>query len=320
MATEPEDKEQPIVTFSDPQKEYSVDQVTQRSENEVQGAVESFDIYSTHATNEPEEHNQTSSPQDNFTISTNGDLTSPPSADKNLEFSEVIWQKVGANPVNAVPKTPNQNHSMHEREPDVLQASNIDVVRSSNHRHYQPMPDANLEPVDYMPPTQVQPEGTEEPSADPEEIDRSKHLLDTNPDDEDLINMDMTMTTEGTTLEYDSRNHTTAQEVLSGPSTFLPGVEHNGTLEDNVGNVTEAPETDEDLGFSYTTQFTSVSTTSNADRLEGSGEDFIIEKTDHLVTEHESETHEASTSETVTESFSTTYLTNTSLGKCNKIC
>lgn len=328
MATEPEDKEQHIVTLSDPQEEYSVDQVTQQSENEVQGAVESFHIHSTHATNEPEEHNHTSSPQDDITASTNGDLTSPPSTDKNLESTEVIWQKVDANPVNAVPETytdPNQNHSMHEREPDVLQASNIDVVKSSNHRHYQPMPDTNLEPgepVDYIPPTDVQPEGTEEPSAEPEEIDGSKHfqpMPDTNLDDEDkdLINREITMPTEGTTLEYDTSDHTTAQEVLSGPSTFLPGVEHNGTLEDNVGNVTEAPETDEDLGFSYTTQSTSISTTSNADRLEGSGEDFILmitEEADHLVTKHESETHEASTSETVTESFSSTYLNITTLG------
>lgn len=323
MATEPEDKEH-ILTLADPQEEYSVDQVTQHSENEVQGAVESFYIHSTHATKEPEEHNHTSSPQDDITDSTNRDLTSPPSTDRNLESVEVIWQKVDANPVNAVPET-YTDHSMPEREPDVQQASNVDVVKSDNHRHYQPMPDTSLdleEPVEYITPTQVQPERTEKSFFEPEHFQPMPTNLDDD-DDDDHRNRELTMTTEGTTLEYGTSGHTTAQEVPSGPSTFPSWLEHNGTLEENVGNVTEAPETDEDLGFSYTTQSTSVSTTGDADRLEGSGEEFILpftEQADPLVTLNESETHGASTDQTVTESFSSTYLNNTSLSKYNKFC
>ncbi|XP_057196591.1 brevican core protein isoform X3 [Triplophysa rosa] len=266
MATEPEDKEQHIVTLADPQEEYSVDQVTQHSENEVQGAVESFNIHSTHATKEPEEHNHTLRPQDDFSDSTNGDLTSPPSTDRNLESLEVIWQKVDANPINAVPET-YMDHS-------------------------------------------IIPEGTEEPSSEPKHFQSMPTNLDD--EDEDHINREITITTEGTTLEYGTSVHTTAQEVSSGLSTFLPWVEHNGTLEENVGNFTEVPETDEDLGFSFTTHSTSVSTTSDSDRLEGSGVPFT-EQTDPVVTLNESETHGASTSETVTESFSSMYLNNTSL-------
>ncbi|XP_056618970.1 brevican core protein isoform X2 [Triplophysa dalaica] len=312
MATEPEDKEQYIVTLADPQEEYSVDQVTQHSEKEVQGAVESFNIHSTHATKEPEEHNYTARPQDDFTDSTNGDLTSPPSTDRNLESLEVIWQKSDANPVDSVPET-YMDHSMPEREPGVQQVSNVDIVETSNHRHFQPMPDTNLEPVDNILPTEVQPEGTEEPSSEPKNFQPLPTNLDD--EDEDHINREITITTEGTTLEYGTSVHTTAQEVHSSLSTFLL-LEHNGTLEENLGNFTEAPETDKDLGFSFTTHSTSVSTTSDSDGLEGSGENFtlpFVDQTEILVTLNESEKHGASTSVTVTESFSSMYLNNTSL-------
>lgn len=323
MATEPEDKDQHIVTLAEPHEEYSVNQVIHQSENEAQGAFESFPIHSTQTTKEPEEHNHTSSPHDDFTASTS--LTSPPST-RYQDSTEFNWEKVDANPINAefVPEIyMDQNHTLHESEPDLLEASKTNVVRSSNHRHYQPMPDTNLEQEEPIPPTQVQPEVTDQSSPTPEKIDGSKHfqpMPDTNleVENENHTKTETTMTTEGTAMLYDSSNHTTTQELLAAPSTFLPEEKHNVTLEENAGDITEATESDEELRFSHSTQSTSVSTSSNADMLEGSGEAFTVaftEEAEHLVP-----LHGASTSETLTESFPVTHLSNTSLSKYSKVC
>ncbi|XP_067304617.1 brevican core protein isoform X2 [Pseudorasbora parva] len=322
MATEPEDTEQHIVTLADPQEEYSMDQVTQWSENEAQGAVESFSIYSTQTTSEPEEHNHTPSSQENVTASTRRDLTTPASTDTYHQSTEVTWQKVESVP--GIYMDPKHNNFMHEEEPDI-KASAIDGVKSSNHRHYQPMPDTNLEPgepIEFTPSTEAQPVTTEAPSSQPKEIDGSKHfqpMPDTNLEnedvDEDRATSEISTTTEGTTLEYDSSNDTTTYNtpVQSSPSTYLP---EGATVEKNAGNVTEAPESDEEQGlFIDTTQSTSVRTSSTEGLLKGSGDDLTLlstKKAEHLVTPHISETYGTSTTETMTESFSFTHLNNIS--------
>ncbi|XP_065101508.2 brevican core protein isoform X1 [Paramisgurnus dabryanus] len=317
MATEPED--QHIVTLAEPHEEFSVDQVIQKSENEALGAVESFPIHGTQTTKEPEEHNRTSSPPDDFTASTSPDFTSPPIT-TDQDSTEVTTQKVDANPINAefVPEIyMDQNQTLHEREPDVQEASKTNILRSSNHTHYQPMPDTSFEPWEPISPTPVQPEVTEQLSPAPEEIDGSKHfqpMPDTNLEDEneEHTNTETNMTTEGTTMVYnDSRNHTTTQELLAAPSTFFLEEDHNATLEENTEDITEVTESDEDLRVSYSTQSTSVSTSSNADMLEGSGEaltEAFTEEAEHLMP-----LHGASTSKTLTQSFPITHLSSTSL-------
>ncbi|ROJ29214.1 Brevican core protein [Anabarilius grahami] len=318
MATEPEDTEQHIVTLADPQEEYSMDQVTQESENEAQGAVESFSIYSTQTTSEPEEHNHTLSSQEDVTASTRRDLTTPASQDRYLESTEVTRQKVQSVP--EIYMDPKHNNFMQEGEPD-LKASSIDGVKSSNHRHYQPMPDTNLEPgepIDFIPPIEARPKTTEAPSSQPKEINGSKHfqpMPDTSledEDEEDHVTSEISMTTEGTTLEYDSSNDTTTYNtpVQWRLSTYLP---EGAIVEKNAGNITEAPESEEDQGI--LTHTTSVRTSSTKGWLEGSGEDLTListEKSEHLVTPHISETYGASTTETMTESFSLTHLNNIS--------
>ncbi|XP_073703124.1 brevican core protein isoform X2 [Garra rufa] len=319
MATEPDDTEQHIVTLADSHEEYSVDQITQPSENEAQGAVESFSIYSTQTASEPEEHNHTTSPQFDED-STYRDSTTPTSTEKYLESTEVTWEKVESVP--EIYMEPKHKDSTQEGEPEI-KASAIDGVKSSNHRHYQPMPDTNLqpgEPIDFIPPTEAQPETTEEPLSQPKEIDGSKHfqpMPETNLEDEDKdhVTNEISMTTEGTTLEYDSSSATVTQHtpIQSSPSTSLP---EGSTLEENAGNFTETPEPDEDLGlFTHTTQSTSTSTSSTEGWLEGSGEDLTListQKTQHLATSDKSETYGASTPETMTESFSLTHMNSIS--------
>ncbi|XP_016410020.1 brevican core protein-like isoform X1 [Sinocyclocheilus rhinocerous] len=319
MATEPEDTEQHIVTLAVPQEEYSVDQITQQSENEAQGAVESFSIYSTQTTSEPEEHNHTTSPQLDED-STYRDSTTPTNTEIYLESTEVTWQKVESVPEIYI--DPKHIDFTQKGEPDI-KASAVDGVKSSNHRHYQPMPDTNLqpgEPINFIPPAEAQPETTEEPSSQPKEIDGSKHfqpMPETNLEDEDKdhVTSEISMTTEDTTLEFDSSNATTTQHasVQSSPSTYLP---EGATVEENAGNITETPEPDEDWGlFTHTIQSTSTSTSSTEGWLEGSGEDLTLlftQKAEHLVTSHNSETYGASTPETMTESFSLTHLNSIS--------
>uniref|UniRef100_A0A8C1I996 Brevican core protein n=1 Tax=Cyprinus carpio TaxID=7962 RepID=A0A8C1I996_CYPCA len=270
----PEDTEQHIMTLADRQEEYNLDQITQQSENEAQGAVESFSIYSTQTTSQPEEHKHNTSPQLHVTASTYRDSTIPTSTERYLESTEVTWQKVESVP--EIYMDPIHNDFTQEGEPDI-KASTIDGVESSNHRHYQPMPDTNLqpgEPIDFIPPTEAQPETTEEPSSHPKEIDGK-----------------IFMTTEGTTLEYDS-------------------------IDENAGHITVTPEPDEDLGlFTHTTQSTSIRPSSTEDWLEGSSEDLTLlstQKAKHLITSQKSETYGASTPETMTESFSLTHLSSIS--------
>ncbi|XP_051999993.1 brevican core protein-like isoform X2 [Xyrauchen texanus] len=322
MATEPEDIEQHIVTLAKPQEEYSVDQVTWQSENEAQGAVETFSIYSKQTTSKPEEHNQTSNPQDDVSVSTNSDLTTPASTNRELESTQVTWPKklsynISTEFVSEIYMEPNHNHSMSEGEPEVLQASTSNNVMSSNHRHYQPMPGTNLEPeepIDYISPTEAHPEATAEPSSELEEIDGSKHFqsmpgTNMEDEDEDYLYSEISMTTEGTTLEYDPSNETQETPVQPGPSTYLP--EGNSI----AGNITESPDPDDDRDLYHTTQSTLVST-SSATSLEGSGEDLTLSftiETERLVTMDKSETYGTSTSEITTETFSLTDLNKTTL-------
>ncbi|XP_043117838.1 brevican core protein isoform X2 [Puntigrus tetrazona] len=319
MATEPEDTEQDIVTLADSQEEYSVDQITQNSENEAQGAVESFSIYSTQTTLEPEEHNHTTSPQldeDNIYR----DSTTATSTDRYLEPTEFTWKKVESIP--EIYKDSKHIDFTLKEEPDI-KASAVDGVKSSNHRHYQPMPDTNLqpgEPIDFILPTETHPDTTEEPSSQPKEKNGSKHFqpmpkTNLEHEDEDHVTTEISMTTDDTTLEYDLSNATTTQHapVQSSPSTHLP---EGATEEENAGNITETPEPDKDQGiFIHTTQSTSTSTFSTEGWLEGSGEDLTLlstQKAKHLVTSHKSETYGASTSETMTKSFSLTHLNSIS--------
>ncbi|KAL0171893.1 hypothetical protein M9458_032204, partial [Cirrhinus mrigala] len=321
MATEPEDPEQHIVTLADSHEEYSVDQITQQSENEAQGAVESFSIYSTQTTSEPEEHNHTTSLQldENSTYTESTTLTS---TERYLESTEVTWQKVESVP--EIYKDAKHINFTQKGEPEI-KASAIDGVESSNHRHYQPMPDTNLqpgEPIDFIPPTEAQPETTEEPPSQPKEIDGSKHFqpmpetnLEDEDEDEDHVTSEISMTTDGTTVEYDSSSATATQHapVQSSPSTSLPEA---ASVEENEGKITETPESDEDLGlFTHTTQSTSTSTSSTEDLTLIS-----TQKAKHLVTSDGSPEHlvtsdksyGASTPETMTESFSLTHLNSIS--------
>ncbi len=320
MATEPEDTEQHIVTLADPQEEYSVDQITQQSENEAQGAVEFFSVYSTQTTSEPEEHNHTTSPQLDEDI-TYRDSTTPNSTDRYLESTEVTWQKV--EPVSEIYKDPKHMDSTQKGEPDI-KASAVDGVKSSNHRHYQPMPDTNLqsgEPIDFIPPTEPEPETTEDLSSQPKEKDGSKHfqpMPETNLEyeDKDRVTSEISMTTEDTPLEYDSSSATTTQHasVQSSPSIYLS---EGTTVEESAGEITETPEPDEDHGlFTHTTQSMLTSTSSTEGLLEGSGEDLTLlstQKAEHMVTLHKSGTYGASTTET--ESFSLTHLNSISPSK-----
>ncbi|TRY89459.1 hypothetical protein DNTS_016051 [Danionella cerebrum] len=100
-----------------------------KTENEAQGAFESFYIYNTQTSSETKEQDPTSSPQEDTTLYRD---------DENF---------------------------LLEVEPEI-RASAVDGVWSRNHRGYQPIQETNLEPgdpIDFLLPTKYQPGTTELP-------------------------------------------------------------------------------------------------------------------------------------------------------------
>ncbi|KAI4893298.1 hypothetical protein NFI96_019688, partial [Prochilodus magdalenae] len=201
LATEPEEVGQDIVTLADPQEEFSLGHVTQHTENEAQGAVETFPISSEETPLEADDQEPTPSPFDKVytTIVNSKIFTTPTTNGWEPETTQDSWPEVLTNPIvfESVPKIyldPHHNYPMPVEDSDTENSTAQYEVKSHNHKHYQPMPDTNLEPgeqVDYKIYSENKPETTTdnlELPSDFREIGGSKHfqpMPETNLEDKD---------------------------------------------------------------------------------------------------------------------------------------
>lgn len=199
LATEPEDIGQDIVTLGDPQEEFSLGDVTQHTQNEAQGAVESFSLSSETTPVVADEQDPTPSPLDKVHTTTTKSkiLTSTVTYGWEPESTQTSWQKVLNNPIDFVSVPENHLQPSHNRPMPVedlnTENSTAHEVKTHNHKHYQPMPETNLEPgerVDYKIFIESKPKSTIdnlETAYEFREVGGSKHfqpMPETNLDDE----------------------------------------------------------------------------------------------------------------------------------------
>ncbi|KAL7874269.1 hypothetical protein SRHO_G00052390 [Serrasalmus rhombeus] len=303
FTTEPEDIGQDIVTLTDPQEEFSLGHVTQHKENEAQGAVETFPISSEQTTVEADKQDSTPSLLEQvYTTTVNSKILSTPATYgwESESTQKNSWQEVLTDPIHveSVPEIhlqPNRNYPIPVEDSDTENSTAIYEVKSHNHKHYQSMPDTNLEPgerVDYKIYPESKPETTTDNLELPSnfrEIGGSKHfqeMPETNLDDQDGSHVDEQTTAVQTNL--DDQNGTYVGEQIALVDTY-------------TGNTTEPPGLDENLH--YTTQTTSFVTS------EGSEDEVITpstEKTSPFVILSEDGKGNSSP-ETTTESFKSSH-------------
>ncbi|XP_066539335.1 brevican core protein isoform X2 [Hoplias malabaricus] len=204
LGTEPEDIGQDIVTLTDPQEEFSLTGVTQHIENEAQGAVETFSISSEETPLEADKQDPTPSPLNKtYTTTVNSKiLTTPATYGWDPSSTQKSWQELLTNSTDLesdlVPEVhaePSHNQHMTDEDSDTGNSTAKYEINSHNHKHYQPMPDTNLQPgekMDYKIYLESKPETVvsgSEPSSDVREIGGSKHfqpMPETNLDDQDI--------------------------------------------------------------------------------------------------------------------------------------
>ncbi|XP_072535621.1 brevican core protein isoform X2 [Salminus brasiliensis] len=281
LATEPEDIGQDIVALTYPQEEFSLGHVTQHTENEAQGAVETYSIFSEQTPAEAEKQDATSAPLDKFhtTIVSSKILTTP------ATYESTQKQDVLTNPIISVPEIhlePNRNHPMPIEDSDTQNSTASYEVKSHNHKHYQPMPDMNLEPgeqIEYKIYVERKPDiYIIEPPTEFREIGGSKHfqpMPETNLDDQDETYVD---------------EHTTAGEASLDGQDGNQVYENVTVTEPHEQNTTEPSRVYDDLD--HTTQ-------------NGSEDEVTTLPTEisPLVTLNQEDFTEHSSSETTTESF-----------------
>ncbi|KAB5586878.1 hypothetical protein PHYPO_G00006500 [Pangasianodon hypophthalmus] len=275
LATEPEDIGQEIVTLAYTEEEFSPGHVTQKTENEAQGAVEILSFSNKH-TVKSEEHDPTSTPFDKIhtTTASRNILTTPAIYGEKPEPTQSSWQEVliKSTDSEAVPKVhiePSWNQPKSAEDQDKENSTADSEVKTDNHTHYQPMPDTNLEQgeqVEYNTFTESKPNTTVdtlEQLYEIREIRGSKAMPETNLDDQDGSHVD----------------------------------EHSIVIEAQAGNITVALESD--ISLDFRTQTTSSEIT------EGSGSELTTAFTEKIgpnVTLSQEDSYDHSSSEATTES------------------
>ncbi|KAI5106197.1 brevican core protein precursor [Silurus meridionalis] len=152
LATESENINQDIVTLADTEEEFSSGHVTQKTENEVQGAVEVFS-FSSKKTVKMEKHDTTLSPFDKVhttTVSRNI-LTTSAIYKKVLEPTQSSRLEVLTKPTDSesVPKIytgPSWDQPKSTIYQDKENGTADLEVKTDNHTYYQPMTGTSLEP------------------------------------------------------------------------------------------------------------------------------------------------------------------------------
>lgn len=260
------------MTLADIEEEFSPGHMTQKTENEAQGAVEIFSFSSKHAVRTEEQgptpssldkiHTTTAS-RTSLTITTTYGQKPEPT---HSSWKEVLIKSIGSEAVH-LESSWNQPRSAEDQDKETSTASS--EVRTVNHTYYQPRPETNLEPgeqVENKTFTESKPNATVdnlEPLFEFKEIRGSKFMPETNLDDQDGRHVD----------------------------------EHSTVIESQAGNITVALESDVSLVFR--TQTTSSKIT------EGSGSELTIAFTEKIgsnVTLSQEDLYEHSSSESTTES------------------
>lgn len=265
------------MTLADTEEEFSPGHVTQKTENEAQGAVEIFSFSSKH-TIKPDKHDTTPLPFEELhtTTARRNILTTPAIYGQKPEPTQSSWQEVLIKPVDsaAVPKTHlqpswSQPKSAEDQDKETQTASS--EVKTDNHAHYQPMPDSKLEPgeqVENKTLTESKPNATVEnlePLYEFRDIGGSKSMPETNLDDQD-----------------GSHAH-----------------ENSTLIEAEAGNITWNLALESHVSLVFSTQTTSSEIT------EGSGSELttaFTEKTSPNVTLSQEDSYDHSSSETTTKS------------------
>ncbi|KAG9276605.1 brevican core protein [Astyanax mexicanus] len=275
LATEPEDIGQDIVTLTDPQEEFSLGHVTEHTQNEALGAVETYPIYSEQTPTESDKHEEATPTLSDEVYTTTADskiLTTTASYDWQPKSTQNVWQDVLTNPIEfkSAPEVHLEpNHEDEIEDPDTENSTATYVVKSHNHKHYQPMPNTNLESgeeLEYKIYIERKPETTFEilePATEFREIGGSKHfqpMPETNLDEQEE------------SQEY----------------------EHQTVMQPHEDNTTEPSRLDEDLD--HTT-------------IKGSKDEVTTQSTEisSLITLTQADLNENSSSEATTESFTPTH-------------
>ncbi|XP_047667663.1 brevican core protein isoform X1 [Tachysurus fulvidraco] len=220
LATEPEDIAQDIVTLPDKEEEFSSGHVTQKTENEAQGAVEIVSFSSKHK-DKTEQHDPTPSPFDKVysTTTSRNIITTPSVYGQKPEPTQSSWQEVLMKPIDSelVPKIhlqPSWNQPKSAEDQDKENTTADSEVKTDHHSVYQPMPDTILEPgeqVEYQTFTESKQSTTFdnlEPLYEFTEIRGYKLMLETKHDDQNGSHV-----VEHSTVEAQASNVTLGQET-----------------------------------------------------------------------------------------------------------
>lgn len=146
FATELDNIGQDIVTLADTEEEFSPSYMTQKTENEAQGAVESFSFFSKQGV-KTEGHDPTPPPfaKIHTTIASRNIPTTPAIYGQEREPTQSFWQGVLIKPIDSkdVHLEPSWNQPKSAEDQD---SSASLEVNTDNHTFYQPRPDINIEP------------------------------------------------------------------------------------------------------------------------------------------------------------------------------
>uniref|UniRef100_A0A4W4FZL4 Brevican n=1 Tax=Electrophorus electricus TaxID=8005 RepID=A0A4W4FZL4_ELEEL len=192
---------QGIVTLAEPEELFSLGYMTQHTVNEAQGAVETLPLSSEQTPVEPNEHDPTPSPHSDIyaTIINEKVLTTSATYGWEPESTQDSWKEVLTSHIGFefVPKIhlePSPKQSEQVENPDAEIGTTHYEKKIHNHKHYQPMPDTNLEAgerVEYETYTEGKPATKTDslgPPSEVREVGGSKHfqpMPETNLDDED---------------------------------------------------------------------------------------------------------------------------------------
>lgn len=272
LSTEPEDISQDIVTLTDRQEEFS--HVTQHTESEAQGAVETFSVSSKDPQTETE---FTRDPSDN--VSSSDVLTTPTIHDETTNPTQSSGQEAESD-TTVFEIVPEFHLPLSHNEPPV------DDHETENHTE-------ELHTVDYE--HLSKPDATVEPGENVEYTTDTQSISNTTSEDLKTI-----------IQETGGDRH-----VMYMPVSNLDNQteSHDDEYDELSGNLSVS--VDSHLDYQRTTQSISLDTTEGADDDLST---VYTEKVGHLVTQDQVYLHGRSSAETITASPLFTNLSHSTLG------
>ncbi|XP_026885150.2 brevican core protein isoform X2 [Electrophorus electricus] len=261
---EQEEDRQGIVTLAEPEELFSLGYMTQHTVNEAQGAVETLPLSSEQTPVEPNEHDPTPSPHSDIyaTIINEKVLTTSATYGWEPESTQDSWKEVLTSHIGFefVPKIhlePSPKQSEQVENPDAEIGTTHYEKKIHNHKHYQPMPDTNLEAgerVEYETYTEGKPATKTDslgPPSEVREVGGSKHfqpMPETNLDDEDGSHVD-----EFETIAEMHAGNATLPMISKESLNSVARTTTSGTSEGSGGDMT-SPATEKPAPFTTLTQ------------------------------------------------------------------